>query len=93
MSNVINYLQYDRHPKNFQRLKISAVNKEKGKERSYSEREMKLRLELDFEGTKYKLREDYLDVNEGICSEILSTTRFDENADLSNMYLGKVDRS
>ena len=29
----------------------------------------------------------------GIQSEILSTTRFDENSDLSTTYLGKVDRS
>ena len=29
----------------------------------------------------------------GIQSEILSTTRFDENSDLSTTYLGKVDKS
>ena len=29
----------------------------------------------------------------GIQSEILSTTRFDENSDLSTIYLGKVDTS
>ena len=28
---------------------------------------------------------------EGVQSEILSTTRFDENSDLSTTYLGKVD--
>ena len=30
---------------------------------------------------------------EGIWSEILNTTRFDENSDLSTTYLGKRDRS
>ena len=30
---------------------------------------------------------------EGIQSEILNTTRFDENSDLSTTYLGKSDRS
>ena len=30
---------------------------------------------------------------EGIQSEILNTTRFDENSDLSPTYLGKSDRS
>ena len=29
----------------------------------------------------------------GIQSEIFSTTRFDENSDLSTTYLGKVDKS
>ena len=38
------------------------------------------------------LKKEYLDVYEGIQSEILSTTRFDENSDLSTTYLGKVDR-
>ena len=39
------------------------------------------------------LREEYLGVYEGIQSEILSTTRLDENSDLSTTYLGKGDRS
>ena len=30
---------------------------------------------------------------EGIQSEILNTTRFDENSDLSTIYLGKSERS
>ena len=40
-------------------------------------------LELDFGYTPDKLKEEYLDVYEGIQSEILSTTRFDENSVLS----------
>ena len=31
LSNVVNYVQYDRHPKNFHNLKIRAVSKEKYK--------------------------------------------------------------
>ena len=50
-------------------------------------------LELDFDQTLDILREEYLDVYEGIQSEILNTTRFDENSDLSTTYLGKVDKS
>ena len=49
-------------------------------------------LELDFGHTPNKLKEEYLDVYEGIQSEILSTMRFDENSDLSTTYLGKVDK-
>ena len=36
-----------------------------------------------------KLKEEYLDINKGIQSEILSTTRSDENSDLSTTYLGR----
>ena len=39
------------------------------------------------------LKEEYLDVYEGIQSEILNTTRFAETSDLSTTYLGKSDRS
>ena len=39
------------------------------------------------------IKEEYLDVYEGIQSEILSTMRFDENTDLSTTYLGKADSS
>ena len=38
-----------------------------------------------------KLIEEYLDIYEGLQSEILSTSRFDENSDLSTTYLGRVD--
>ena len=48
-------------------------------------------LELDFGDTPEKLMGEYLDVYEGIQSEILSTTRFDENSDLSTTYLEKVE--
>ena len=50
-------------------------------------------LELDFGDTPEKLKEEYLDVYEVIQSEILSTTRFDENSDPSTTYLGTVDRT
>ena len=48
-------------------------------------------LELDFGDTLEKLKEEYLDVYEGIQSEILSTTRFHENSDLRTTYLGRVN--
>ena len=38
-----------------------------------------------------KLIEEYLDRYEGVKSEILVTTRFDENSDLSTTYLGKTN--
>ena len=39
------------------------------------------------------LHEEYLDVYEGFQSEIVSTTRFDENSYLSTTYLGKSDKT
>ena len=48
LSNVVNYIQYDRHPKNFYTLNIRVVNKEKHK-RKFNIEEEKQMLELDLE--------------------------------------------
>ena len=86
LSNVVNYIQYDKHSKNFHNLNIKAVNKEKYKIKSNVENEERQMLEYDFGYTP-----EYLDVYEGIQSELLSTTRFDENSDSSTTYLGRVN--
>ena len=54
---------------------------------------MEQMLELDFGDMLEKLKEEYLDVYDGIQSEILSTTRFDENSDLSTTYVERVDKT
>ena len=69
---------------------ISTVNKCKHSLDTKEERDI---LELDFGQTPHILKEEYLDIYEGILSEIVNTTRFDENSDLSTTYLGKSDRS
>ena len=46
-------------------------------------------LGLDFGDSLDKLRCKYLDMYEGVKLGVLSTTKFDENADLT--YLGKID--
>ena len=90
MSNKLNYIQYDRHPKNFHNLDISTVNIGKIHLEIREERD---RIEVDFGPALDILKEEYLDVYEGIKSEIVNTTRFDENSDLSTTYLGRSDRS
>ena len=49
-------------------------------------KEEKKFVELDFGSMLHKLHNGYLDVSEGIQSEIVSTTRLDENSDLSTTY-------
>ena len=71
---------------NYHSLGISAVNKHGKNQCTKEERDT---LETDFSQTPDILREEYLDVYEGIQSETLSTTRFDENTGLSITYLGK----
>ena len=38
-----------------------------------------------------KVRKEYLDMYEGVQSDVLSTTRFDESSDLSATSLGRTD--
>ena len=63
LSNTLNYMQYERHPKNYHSLGISMVNK-CGK--SLCTKEERDILELDFGPTPDILREEYLDMYEGI---------------------------
>ena len=90
LSNTLNYIQYDKHPKNYHNLGINRVNKCRNNLDIKEERDI---IELDFGPTPSILREEYLEVYKGIQSEILNTTRFDENSDLSTTHLGKSDRS
>ena len=90
LSNVVNYVQYDRYPKDFIDLDVKATDP-KGCKTIFSKEEERQMLELDFGDTPEKLKGEYLDMYEGIQSEVISTTRFDENSDLSTTYLGRID--
>ena len=59
ISNVLNYIQYDKHPKNYHNLSINAVNKYKNSLDTSEERDI---LELDFGVMQKILWEEYLDV-------------------------------
>ena len=48
-------------------------------------------LEVNLVDSLDRSKEEYLDRYEGIKSEIVDTTRFKENSDLSTTYLGKVN--
>ena len=69
-------------------LDVKAVNRYKHKPNT-DNREFK---ELDFGMMCQKLQEEYMDIHEGIHSDIVSSNRFDENSDLSTTYLGRVDK-
>ena len=43
--------------------------------------------ELDFGTVPQNLQEEYLDMCKGIQSDIVSSSRFDENSDISTTYL------
>ena len=90
LSNVLNYIQHDRHHTVNHTLSIRAMNKYRSNPETKEEKEF---IEVDFGSTSHKLCKEYLDVYEGIQSEIVNTTRFNENSDLSTTYLGRSDKT
>ena len=91
LSNVINYVQYNKNPKNFHAMSIKPVNKNKinvGRKQGEKDR---FTSEVSLIDTSETVKEEYLDRYEGVKSETLNTTRFDENSDLSMTYLDKTN--
>ena len=88
LSNVLNYVQHSRLNLMNHMFNIKAVDKHKYMP-SKNSKEYK---ELDFGATPQKLQEEYMDIYEGIHSEIVISNRFDENSDISTTYLGRVNK-
>ena len=49
------------------------------------------KLEMDFEESPEIMRSRYMDVYDDVYAEVITTSRFNENVDLSTMYLGRKD--
>ena len=88
LSNFINYVQHSRNSLNFHfvTIKPAKINKT-AKIKDKGETLLKINL-IESSG---RSREEYLDRYEGVKTEIVDTTRFDENSDLSTTYLGRID--
>ena len=52
-----------------------------------------LKNKLDYSGISRKLESDYLYVYDGVYAEVISTSRFEEDMDLSTTYSGQADMS
>ena len=76
LSKVLDYIQHDRHHTMNHTLNIRAVNKYRSTAEAKKEKDF---MKLDFGSTPHNLHEEYLHAYEGIQSEIVNTTRFDEN--------------
>ena len=92
ISNTVNFVQYDRNPRDFYCLEVKAIE-QKNHRKIYDrlKEEDRQVVELDFGNTLDKLKGEYLDIYDGVKSEVLCTTKFGENSDLSTMYLGRID--
>ena len=89
LSNGINYVQYSMNPKNLHTMSAKPINKNKVNIGRKGREKDKFTSEVSLMDTSDRLTEEYLDRYEGVKSEILTTTRFDKNSDLSMTYLGR----
>ena len=92
LSNIFKYVQYDRNPKKFYELNVKAID-QKNYRKMYDKLKDEDRqvLDMDFGDNPDMLRGQYLDMYEEVQSEVLNTTRFHTNSDLSTTYLGMTD--
>ena len=73
-------------------LDIRPINKHKSQPNDSHSSPIKEFREVDFGKDPQSLQNEYLDVYEGIQSDIVSSKRFDENLDISTMYLGQIEQ-
>ena len=85
LSNVLNYVQHSKFNSMNHTLNVKPVNRYKVKPEMGKEFR-----ELDFGAVPQNLQEEYLDIYKGIESDVVSSSRFDENSDISTTYLGKI---
>ena len=86
LSNMLNYVQHSKFNSIKHSLSVKPVNRYKIKPDEGNEFR-----EVDFGTILENLQEEYLDVYEGIQSDIVSSSRFDENFEISTTYLGRVE--
>ena len=92
LSNIVNYVQYDRNPKLFYELNVKTLD-QKNHRKMYNKLKDDDRqvLGVDFGNNPDKYGRDYLDMYEGVQSEVLNATRFEQSSGLSITCLGRTD--
>ena len=92
LSNIVKYVQHDKESKTVHDLNVKTLHykyhkkiydKLKGEERQT--------LDMDFDDSSDVLRTNYLDMYEGVQTDVVYSTRFDNCSDLSMTYLGRTN--
>ena len=90
LSNSLNYVQHSKFNSMDHSLNICPVNRYKVKpNESFSSFGKEFR-EVHFSTNSQNLQTEYLDIYEAIQLDIVSSSRFGENSDISTTYLGKA---
>ena len=91
LSNIVNDVQYDQNPRDYYNLEAKALEQQNHRKIYDRLREDRQVIVLDFGDAPDKLKGEYLDMYDRVRSEVLCTTKFDENSNLSTTNLGRID--
>ena len=91
LSDHVKYVMFD-GSETFKHLNIDQLNYRQDIDlyRELQDNEL-VNTDVNFGGSPDRLKAEYLDVYKGIYAKIVSSDRFDEDIDLSTMYLGQVN--
>ena len=88
LSDNVKYIQHDE--KSVHNLDVDTLDYRQHKEFYHGlKAEKKQTIDMDFGSNPDQLKTIYLDIYEGVHTEMIQTNKFDENSDLSTTYLGK----
>ena len=92
LSNVDNYVKYYRNPRDFYNSEVKAIDQKYHRKiyDRFKENDRQV-IEFDFGNNPDKLKGEYLDMYDGIKSELLCTNQIEENSHLSTAYLGRIN--
>ena len=76
----------------FQKLSINSMNNRHNRDLYQTlNNEQTIKTNLNFGNSPENLKSEYLYVYKGVYVEVISTDKFDEDTDISTIYLGQVD--
>ena len=91
LSNIINYVQYSYKSQKIHSMTIGPMKVNRAIKDTKGRNANEFLLEMNLVDISERPKEEYLDRYEGGKLEILDTTRFDKNSDLSMTYLGRIN--
>ena len=92
LSDSGRYVQHDERSKTPHRLDINTLDYHQHKRlHCRLKREESHPLDADFGTNPETMRTNYLDMYDGVHTEVWYTKRYDENSDLSTTYLGQTE--
>ena len=90
LSDHVKYVMHSTS-ETLQKLIINSMNYRQNRDLYRSlNNEQTIKTNLKFGNSPENLKSEYLDMYEGVYTEVISTDKFDEDTDLSTTYLGQV---